>query len=225
MKTTYLTIAALSAITAAAPAVSQTAGTGIETRVDQLQARLDKGIDAGSITRDEAAPLREQLRTLRQTERTLGRNGWTSTERRDMQSRIQNTREQIRVAERNQATRYGSNTGWIDRNNDGWDDRDANRDGRLDSGYTGQGGPLEELPACTTRSGLGGIIGNIFGAQANTNCILQPGQRATGNLYGVPVDLRNQYRDGNGVYYRSDGNAVYQIDSRTNLVTRVYDID
>lgn len=215
-------IAAISALALAAPLAAQTMAPGIETRVDQLQTRLDNGIDRGSITRDEAVPLREQLRTLRQTERQLGRNGWTSSERRDMQGRIQTAREQIRVAERNETTRYG-NSGFIDRNNDGWDDRDANRDGRFDSGYSGQGGPLE-LPPCETRSGLGGVIGSIFGGQ-NSNCILQPGQRATSGLYGVPVDLRSQYRDGNGVYYRSDGNAIYQIDSRTNLVTRVYDID
>lgn len=217
-------IAALSAAVLAGPAFAQAGMTGVETRVDQLQTRLDRGIDAGSITRDEAVPLREQLRILRQTERNYGRNGWTSAERRDMQGRIQNTREQIRVAERNQATRYGSNTGWIDRNNDGWDDRDANRDGRLDSGYYGRGGPLEEVPPCPNRNGLGGVIGSIIGGQ-NSDCILQPGQRATSNLYGVPVDMRDEYRDGNGVYYRSDGRAIYQIDARTHIVRRVDPID
>jgi hypothetical protein len=30
------------------------------------------------------------------------------------------------------------------------------------------------------------------------------------------------YRDGNGVYYRSDGRNIYQIDARTNVVTRVF---
>lgn len=219
-----LRIAALSGLALAAPLAAQTGMMGIETRVDQLQTRLDTAIDAGSITRDEAVPLRQQLRVLRQTERTYGRNGWTSTERRDMQSRIKTAREQIRVAERNQMTRYGSTTGWIDRNNDGWDDRDANRDGRFDSGYTGQGGPYEDVPACQARSGLGGVIGAILGGQTG-DCILQPGQRATGNLYGVPVDLRDEYRDGNGVYYRSDGRVVYQIDARTNIVRRVDPID
>ena len=36
------------------------------------------------------------------------------------------------------------------------------------------------------------------------------------------AQYRNQYRDGNGVYYRSDGRAIYQIDARTDTVLRIY---
>jgi nuclear transport factor 2 (NTF2) superfamily protein len=41
----------------------------------------------------------------------------------------------------------------------------------------------------------------------------------------VPSQYRYQYRDGNGVYYRSDGRAIYQIDARTDTVLRVYSMD
>ncbi|QPQ54481.1 hypothetical protein IC614_09045 [Allosphingosinicella flava] len=228
MTRTIMTLAAVSAIALTGPAVSQTANVnanaGVTARVNQLQTRLQTGIQAGSITQSEAATLREQLRLLRQTERRYSRGGLTSTERRDLQARIQNLRQQIRIAERNTMTRYGS-SGFIDRNDDGWDDRDANHDGRLDSGYYGQGGPLEDLEPCPNRTGIGGVIGNIFGGNRNNDCILQPGQRATNNLYGVPVDLRDEYRDDGGYYYRSDGRVIYQIDARTNLVTRVDPID
>jgi hypothetical protein len=41
----------------------------------------------------------------------------------------------------------------------------------------------------------------------------------------VPYEYRSRYRDGNGVYYRSDGRQIYQIDARTQTVLRIYAID
>ncbi len=38
----------------------------------------------------------------------------------------------------------------------------------------------------------------------------------------MPYAYRNQYRDGSGVYYRSDGRNIYQIDARTQTVARIY---
>jgi hypothetical protein len=66
------------------------------------------------------------------------------------------------------------------------------------------------------RTGLGGLIDNVLGGGG-----LRVGQRATANLGGVPAEFRNQYRDGNGVYYRSDGRSIYQIDAQTQTVVRV----
>jgi hypothetical protein len=62
----------------------------------------------------------------------------------------------------------------------------------------------------------GGVLGGVLGGT------LQVGQRVSGGLGGVPNDYRGQFRDGNGVYYRSDGRAVYQIDARTDVVLRVF---
>jgi hypothetical protein len=71
---------------------------------------------------------------------------------------------------------------------------------------------------------IGGVIDSVLGR--SDNCYsLRVGSRATGNLYSVPSQYRYQYRDGNGVYYRSDGRAIYQIDARTNTVLRVYDLN
>ena len=41
----------------------------------------------------------------------------------------------------------------------------------------------------------------------------------------MPYEYRNQYRDGNGVYYRSDNRAIYQIDARTDTVVRIYSLN
>jgi hypothetical protein len=93
-------------------------------------------------------------------------------------------------------------------------------DGYYD-GYRGQGGPYEEVePVCQSRGGLGGVIDSVFGREDCSG--FQVGQRVSGNLYAVPYEYRNQYRDGGGIYYRSDGRQIYQIDARTNTVVRVY---
>ena len=217
----FLTMAAVSALGVGAPALSQSGNVNRSTdvRIDNLQTQIQSGVQAGTITRAEAQPLREQLRLLRQAERQYARDGLTSTERRDLQSRIKTLREQIRVAERNGTDRYGA-SGYIDRDGDGWDDRDYDRDGRLDT-YDGQGGPLEEV-VCERRGGINGVIDSVLGRE---DCALRVGQLATANLGGVPYEYRNAYRDGNGVYYRSDGRFIYQIDARTNIILRTFDLD
>ena len=67
---------------------------------------------------------------------------------------------------------------------------------------------------------MGGIIDSIFGGGG-----LRVGQRASGNLYGVPYQYQDQFRDGNGYYFRSDGQRIYQIDARSNTVVRAYSMN
>jgi hypothetical protein len=149
----------------------------------------------------------------------------------------------------------------MDRNRDGYDDRDLNRDGRIDerewriaeerygndgryderSGRDddrygrdddrygrdndrygrdddryGRDDDRYETPAAP-RGGIGGVIDSILGGGG-----LRVGQRVSGNLGAVPYEYRNQFRDGNGVYYRADNRAIYQIDARTDTVVRVH---
>ena len=210
---------------------------GIANRIAQLDARLQAGIQAGVIDRTEARSLRMQIRQLQRLERQYSYNGLTQAERADLQQRLRAFRQDLRLADGgryDRDNRYGSwndpydNDGYgtrVDRNNDGWDDRDYDRDGRIDDGSYGQGGPYEQPydHACDNRGGIAGVIENVLGRD---NCTtLRVGQRATGSLYAVPSQYRYQYRDGNGVYYRSDGRAIYQIDARTNTVIRIYAMD
>jgi hypothetical protein len=217
-------------------------GAGVEMRVDQLQARLQAGIRSGAINRQEAIRLDAQLRQLMQVERQYSRNGIDVRERQDLQLRIRNLRQQIRYAEGRGNVGYGNQGGYgeyddrygqqtrVDRDRDGYDDRDYNRDGRweddVQGGYQGQGGYDQrgyeqrgyEQPS---RGGLGGILGSILGGNAG----LRVGQRASGNLYGLPYEYQGQFRDGNGAYYRTDGRNIYQIDARTQTVVRVYQMN
>ena len=85
--------------------------------------------------------------------------------------------------------------------NRSWDRYDRYAWDDKDYVYTGRGGPLEDW------------IG------------LRIGERVTTDLGLVPSNYRARYRDGRGVYYRSDGHMVYEIDARTNVVLRADPID
>ena len=224
MKKLLLTVTAISALAAAAPAAAQYSsqgnyqnnnqnyqnnnqgnwnaggGVGISNRIGQLESRLQAGIQSGVIDRTEGREIRMDLRDLRRLERQYSADGLSQTERQDLQQRLRTIRQDIRLADNGQFdrdNRYGN-----------WQDDDRNY---------GQGGPYEE--ACQPRTGVGGLVDTVFGT---SSCGLQVGQRATGNLYAVPSQYRNQFRDRNGIFYRSDGRSIYEIDARTNTVVRVH---
>ena len=246
MNKIIIALAATTAIAAAAPAAAQYGGG--QVRSDQLQVQLQAGIRSGAITRAEAMPLRDQLLQLTRLERLYARDGISGRERADLQHRINTLRQGIRFAERGGDGRYGrdddrydrdddrygrddrndrNNDGWDDRdgnrdgrwdvdarndsNRDGWDDRDYNRDGRWDNdeGYGRE--PVADR----------GIVGQVFDRVTGSGG-LRVGQRASADLGAVPYAYRNDYRDGNGAYYRSDGRQIYQIDPRTQTVVRIY---
>jgi hypothetical protein len=292
-------LSALAAFPAAAQYSSQSSvnargAMSFNSRIAQLETRIQAGIRSGAISRSEAVSLRRELRTLRRLERQYSVNGLTQQERADLQARLRDFRSDLRLADgRAGRDRYGwddddvdapqsarvdrNNDGWddrdydrdgrwdddvqngsqsarvdrdndgwddrdydrdgrweddvqgsqsarIDRNNDGWDDRDYDRDGQWeDDVYRGQGGPYEEAnDACENRGVVGGLIDSVLGRQ---ECSLRVGQRATGNLSAVPYEYRTRFRDGNGVYYRSDGRSIYQIDARTDTVVRIYSMN
>lgn len=213
-------------------------------RIGQLQARLDEGVRMRSITRREARPIREEIRRLVNLERQYSWGGISGQERAALQQRINVVRQQLRRADDGARGRYAHwdrddgyswathNNGWTDANRDGWDDRDYNRNGRWDDdvnygyqqqqqryGYPQQYGyQHQQQPAQPT--GIAGLISSILGGGGG----LQVGQQAPSGLYGVPYQHQNHYRDGNGVYYRSDGRQIYQIDARTHVVARVFPV-
>ena len=193
----------------------------IDQRIDMIETRIEAGIDAGTIDRTEARDLRAQLRTLTRLQRQYAYNGLTQQEAGDLQQRLRTLRQNVRIADGggyDRDRRYGANENWdddvytgrggpYDSDGDGWDDRDCDRDGDIDSGSC----------TATTRGGLGGFLETILGQGG-----LRVGQRVTGELYDVPYQYRDRYRDDSRFYYRSDGRRIYQIDTRTDVVTRIY---
>jgi hypothetical protein len=213
------TMAAVSALAIATPAAAQY-GTGqaypnsgqgsyrggnadmnMSARIDQLQMRLQAGVQNGSITRSEAMPLRQQLRQLSQLERQFSRDGIDGRERGELQRRMRDLRMAIRQADGNDQQRWSN----YDRE-DGY-----SRDGQWSGGYDDRFQPQPQ------RSVVGGLIDSVFGGGG-----LQVGQRVPSGLYGLEGGYRDQYRDGNGTFYRTDGRQIYQIDARTQTVVRVH---
>jgi hypothetical protein len=239
MKKILLAMTALTALAAAAPAAAQYSnraqiGTGIEARIGELDTRLDAGIRHGSISRDEARSLRTEMRMLVRLERQYGRDGLSRGERDELRQRLQGLREHIRMAERSGGG-YGRDDRWSDRDDrDGRDcppGLDRRDNGCVPPGQEGRDGRWEDRRDDRDERWEdrrddrderwddrrdGGLIGDVLGGG------LRVGQRVTARLDPVPYEYRSQYRDGNGVYYGSDGRRIYRIDARTNVVLQVY---
>jgi hypothetical protein len=146
-------------------------------------------------------------------------NGYTGQERAALQQRIRQVRQQLRLAD-------GAANGQYNQ----WDAEDGYTQGYQQPNQQGcnpgyqqpnqQGynpGYQQRNQQPVQQGGVAGVVSQLLGVGG-----LQVGQRATGNLYGVPSQYQNQYRDGNGVYYRSDGRRIYQIDARSQTVIRVF---
>ena len=245
----YAGAASMFALLMAGPAAAQYRGApypapvyqtgGIDARIGQLRLRLDAELRRGTISRGEAAALRARLDEITRLQRFYLRNGLNSVEQVDLERRLRDFQLAMRNASDRDGRygrydddrdddyrdddryrdddddRRGNSYGRrdmddddddyrgderLDRDRDGWDDRDRDRDGRWRDDVS-------------SGAGVDVSIG-----------MLRVGQRATANLGGVPYEYRDRYRDGGGVYYRSDGRAIYQIDARTNAVIRVYPI-
>ena len=100
MNKIVLSIAAVAALAGGAvPAMAQGRGGGLDNRIDALQQQIQRGVQRGTITRNEAQPLRDRLRAVKQLERQYSRGGFTRAEQSAVQQRIQRLRDQIRFAD------------------------------------------------------------------------------------------------------------------------------
>ena len=283
MKRMFLTMAALSALAAAAPAAAQYGYSRhddglLDRRIDQLDYRLEDGIRRGAISRDEAYGLRTQLWQIRRLEGQYGRNGFSSWELSDLDRRIRFLRDQLRGAE---GPYYGRSGGYDERGDSyDSDDRgyaapppgyDPQRDDdptHDDRGYRQDHDPGIDMPGIQPfdpnddpgfdagddrgfdrpyprggdedgadgrlDSGEGGYVPgdrpapSDFDVPANdddgTAGPLRIGDPAPSDLGPVPSHLRGRYPDGSGVYYRYDGETIYQIDARTNMIRWIGDL-
>jgi hypothetical protein len=198
-------------------------GADFAERIAQLEQRLEAGIRSRMIDRREAARLRSELFELRRIERQYSQRRMGPQQHAELRQRIASLRQQIRVADRGSYDRYERRGEWAEY--DAPYRRDPySRDpyGRDPYGRTGRGGPYEDPCATGAQGGIGGVIGSIFGVGGSA--CLRVGDRAHANLGAVPWEYRDRFRDGGGLYYRSDGRAIYAIDARTHTVVEVHPI-
>jgi hypothetical protein len=227
MKKFLLAMTAVSALATAAPAAAQyrsygysNVGAGFENRIGMLRAQLQAGMQQGTIDQRQARRLNQQINALTRLEYQYGRDGLSRNEMADLQQRELALREQVQYAVNSGYDRYGRGNRYGNYQN-----------GNYGNGYYGQGGPYEDQGYgqdngyyggnSSSRGGiLGSIVNGILGGGS-----ARVGQRAPGDLGGVPYGYQDQFRDGGGVYYRSDGRAIYQIDARSNTVVRIFQMN
>lgn len=142
-------------------------------------------------------------------------------ERQDLQRRLRSLRQEVRRADDGARGSYDDWDHQSGGDDDRYDDRDSDRDNgrgydRDDNRYDDSDDRYREPEQ---RGGLGGVIDGVLGRNSAT---LEVGQRAPSDLYGVPYEYRDQYRDTDQSYYRSDGRQIYQIDARTRAVVRIH---
>ena len=234
----------------------------------RLLTQLERQYSRGGFSAQERAELRDRSATLRQSIRIAARNGDDRYDRDDrwdrdgrqgggwdrdcppgLEKKNNGCLPPGQVGRDRRDGRWGDGDGYgrdrMDRNRDGYDDRDLNRDGRVDARewrlaeerygdrdrydrdddrydrdddrYDRDDDRYDDRYEERRRGGLGGLIDGLTG-----NGGLRVGQRASANLGAVPYAYRSQYRDGNGVYYRADNRAIYQIDARNHTVLRIY---
>ena len=224
MKTILTLTAAAAAVLAATPAAAQYRTDRVQGgtyaagpadfagRIDQLAERLDDAVEAGTIDRAEARSLRPQIYQLIRLEARYSANGLDPSEERDLRQRLRLTRQQLRVAD-GRNDRYGD---W-DREDDryGYDRRD-DRDDRY--GSNSRYRQMDQVCA-TNRSAISAILGAMLGSD---NC-LRVGERVTTGLSAVPSQYRDRYPSRSGYRYGWLEGSVVEYDSRTGVVTGIYD--
>lgn len=234
-------------------AIDRVEAVSLRNQLGQLT-RLERQYSQGGFTIRERSDLQNRMTSLRQEIAMAARNGGgrydrdprygdagygrdcpPGLDRRDNgclpPGQVGRDDGNGRWSEEGQYARGGQ---MMDANRDGYDDRDLNRDRRIDDrewqtagtrygsnvGYDRDDRDDRDeryADRDTRRDGIGGVIDDVLGRGG-----LQVGQRASADLGGVPYAYRDQYRDGNGVYYRSDNRAIYQIDARSGTVLRIY---
>jgi hypothetical protein len=205
---------------------------------------LERRYAAGGVNGRERADLQNRTATLRQGIRMAASTGNSRYDRDDdrwsdgrdcppgLEGRNNGCLPPGQVGRENPDGRWDddrSDRQWTDRNRDGYDDRDLNHDRRIDDRevqiadrrdddrYQREEDRYEDG---NRRGGIGGVIDNVLGGGG-----LRVGQRVSGNLGPVPTAYRDEFRDGNGSYYRSDGQRIYRIDASTQTVVRVHSMN
>jgi hypothetical protein len=197
MKTTYMTMAALAALSVAAPAMAQPHKEGMNhaTHSAALQTQIDDGARTGAISRREMAPLRDSLRQLVRLERQFSAGGFSSREQAMLQQRSATLRRQINMAERSRPSGY---------------------DAQRDANWT-EGRARDERYGASARFDRPNR-GDRFAGDARI------GQPYSARMIAVPARYREEFRDNDQVYYRYDDDRIYQVDRVTGVILRLLDI-
>ena len=154
MKKILLAMTAASALCVGVPAQAQLGdivsgifgGGGYDSRLRQLEQRIQNGMQRGTISRGEADRLWSQLQDLRARESQYDDNGYTQDERYDLDRRVSDLDRRISEAER------GGNDGGYNGGDGRFDDQLRQLRSRIDQGV--QSGRLTRNEAQALRAEL-----------------------------------------------------------------------
>lgn len=107
MKKVLLSLAAVTAIAAAASPAAAAPGNGIDQRQHNLAQRIDRDFHRGHLTRVEANRLVAQLRQVEAMERHYRRGGLSRWERQDINRRLDAVQARLRIERRDNDRQYG----------------------------------------------------------------------------------------------------------------------
>ncbi len=228
---------------------SANANATVQNQIVQLQAQLDAGVRTGAIDTTERRRLRQEIRTLTRLRAQYAANGISSQEWNLLQQRVGNLSQQIQVAgggyaygytQPNNGYAYGNSGVRYDQygrpiQTQGYTYDQYGRPVTVNNGYYGQGGPYVPVPS-TSNSGMGNVLGGVLGSVLGGggmggnilgsilgNGGLRVGDLITGTIGSVLGGANNfGYQDRSNVYFRSDGQRVYEIDARTNQVIAIH---
>ncbi|WP_166039684.1 hypothetical protein [Sphingosinicella sp. YJ22] len=226
------------------------ANATVQNQIVQLQTQLNAGVRAGTIDATERRRLRQEIRTLTRLRARYAANGISQQEWNVLQQRVGNLSQQLQVAGGAYAYGYAQpgagyaygNTGYTyDQYGrrvlaPGYTYDQYGRPVPVQNGYYGQGGPYAPYPQTRTNSGVGNVLGGVLGSVLGGggmggnilgsilgNGGLRVGDLITGTIGSVlrPAPSTS-YQGRSDVYFRSDGQRVYEIDARTNQVIAIH---
>ena len=246
MKLMLMTMAAASALSLAPPALASPPSEKASDS-SELRAELEAGVSSGDIERYEANPLRKSLRKLVSLETKLAADGLTDKENATLRKQSAKLRQQIskvrhsdvREDRRAKADERRVRRATADaRRSADSDDREASRAAKAErrsreaaADERRQGASDEkreqraasddrrdvaERAVSTTRFD-GPTPGDRFPGDVRV------GQGVSSRMVAVAEGHRDEFRDTDEYYYRSDDRRIYRLDRKSNLVVGLLD--
>lgn len=219
MKITFLTMAAVAALSTAAPAAAQS-WHSTQSQSAELQMQIDDGVRSGAISRADTPALRDGLRRLVTLERRFSFGGISRREAAILDQRGTELRQQISLAEQSDGYRVASGdsrAAWEARY-----DRDhrAAWEARYMSDRAAQyDGAFSRDPSSGSNDRFSGPNrGDRFAGDVRV------GQHFSSRMGPMPAEYRIDYQDGPQVYYGYDDQRVYRVDRRTGVILGLLDL-
>lgn len=246
MKMIFVSVAAASALAVAAPALAAP-WSGSRSDISELRLAIEAGSHSGTISANEASPLRDTLRRLVTLEQRFSANGFSGRENATLRQRSALLRQQISRAERTDvrldrqvaADERRDRLAAADRRRDAVaEDRRAERaasqerrDRRTAANDRRRSAADErrerriasaERRDVAARAALqsrfgGPIPGDRFAGDVRV------GQHASLRMVGLPERYRVEFGDTDDFYHRYDAGRIYRLDRKSNLIVSLLD--